>query len=96
MFMSVLLLAVAAGATFAAAGKTVEVADCVAADGRTDASAAIQRLIDENPNSTLEFSDGVYMLERPLVTPAHPRKSVAFRLSNFAVLRAAPGWAHKV
>lgn len=90
-----LALILAAGATFAAVGKTVEVADCVAVDGKTDASAAIQRLIDENPNSTLEFSDGVYLLERPLVTPAHPRKSVAFRLSNFAVLRAAPGWAHK-
>ncbi len=68
------------------------VTDTVPADGVTPASDGIQRLIDENPNRTLFFPDGTYLLDKPLLTPAHPKKSVCLMLSCFAVLKAADGW----
>lgn len=49
----------------------------------------IQKLIDTNPNRTLFFPDGEYILTHPIYTPADPRKSVSLRLSEFAVLKAA-------
>jgi len=52
----------------------------------------IQQIINENPNRTLFFPDGEYLLDHPICTPAHPEKSVTLRLSDYAVLRAAPGW----
>ena len=63
-------------------------ADAVPRDGVTDASDAIQALIDANPNRTLFFPDGVYRLTRPVCTPADPAKSVSLRLGDFAVFRA--------
>lgn len=66
---------------------------CLIAPGAgtgADASDAIQRMIDENPNRTIFFPDGEYLLSKPVVTPAAPRKSVDLRLSNYAVLKAAP------
>ena len=60
------------------------------ADSGSDVSAAIQALIDENPNRTIFFPDGEYLLSKPIVTPAAPQKSVDLRLSNYAVLKAAP------
>ena len=71
----------------------VNVADFAPSDGSADASAAIQALIDANPNRTLWFSDGTYLLEQPICTPADPRLSVDLQLSNYAVLKAAPDWA---
>lgn len=52
-------------------------------------SDALQRLIDENPNRAIFFPDGEYLLDRPLCTPADPRRSVSLVLSPYAVLRAA-------
>ena len=72
----------------------VNVADFVAADGSTDVADAVQRLIDENPNRTLWFADGTYLLSHPISTPAHPKRSVDLQLSNYAVLKAAPGWTN--
>ena len=57
-------------------------------DGRTDAAEAIQRLIVDNPNKTIFFPDGVYMVSRPIDTPAEPTKSVSLVLGNYAVLKA--------
>ena len=71
----------------------VNVAAFAPSDGSADASAAIQALIDANPNRTLYFPDGTYLLERPICTPADPRLSVDLQLSNYAVLKAAPGWS---
>lgn len=70
----------------------IVVSDFVAADGQTDVADGIQKLIDEHPNRTLYFPDGTYLLGHPILTPAHPRQSVDLRLSNYAVLKAAPGW----
>lgn len=68
------------------------VSDYLPADGSRDVSGQLQRLIDENPNRTLYFPDGVYLLRHPVLTPADPKKSVALRLANYAVIKAAPGW----
>ena len=70
----------------------VIVTDYVTADGTQDLSDAIQKIIDDNPNRTIYFPDGVYLLSKPICTPAHPKKSVDLRLSNYAVLKAAETW----
>ena len=60
-------------------------------NGSDDASvsARIQQVIDENPNRTIYFPDGEYLLSEPIRTPADPRKSVSLKLDSFAVLTAA-------
>ncbi len=65
----------------------------VPSDGTTDVSDEIQQLIDSNPNRTLYFPDGVYLIGKPLLTPAHPKKSVDLQLSNFAVIKATDAWS---
>lgn len=70
----------------------IVVTDFMPADGKTDISDRLQQLIDENPNRTLFFPDGTYLLSRPILTPANPKKSVDLQLSNFAVLKAADSW----
>lgn len=66
--------------------------DYLPADGKSDVSDRIQALIDENPNRTLFFPDGEYLLNHPILTPAHPKKSVDLQLSNFACFKASPQW----
>ncbi len=61
-------------------------------DGSRDVSGQIQELIDANPNRTIFFPDGIYRLDKPICTPAHPEKSVCLALSGYAVLRAGEGW----
>ena len=68
--------------------------DFLPADGKTNVSDAIQRLIDANPNREIFFPDGTYLLDKPICTPAHPEKSVALRLSTYAKFKAAPGWTN--
>lgn len=70
----------------------ISVADHVPTDGKTDVSDALQKLIDANPNRTLYFPDGTYLLSKPICTPAKPERSVDLCLSNYAVIKAAPGW----
>ena len=87
------LAATAAGAQPSIVG-VVSVADFMSTDGKSDVADAIQRVIDEHPNRTIWFPDGTYLISKPICTPADPRRSVDLRLSNYAVLKAAPGWAH--
>ena len=69
-------------------------AECaLSKDGVVDAADVLQSLIDENPNRTIWFPDGEYLLSHPICTPADPRKSVDLRLSNYAILRAAPDFS---
>ena len=63
--------------------------DYINPDAVSDASGAIQALIDENPNRTIFFPDGEYRLAHPILTPAHPKKSVDLQLSNFACFKAS-------
>ena len=66
--------------------------DYVCADGKTDVSDGLQQLIDSNPNRTIFFPDGTYLLRKPILTPAHPEKSVDLQLSNFAKIKASQDW----
>lgn len=68
--------------------------DTVPADGKTPASHAIQKLIDDNPNRTIFFPDGIYRIDKPIRTPADPNKSVSLLLSDFAVFQAEWDWDH--
>ncbi len=52
-----------------------------------DVSSALQELIDNNPNKTLYFPDGVYNLAKSITTPADPAKAVSFKCSDFAVFQ---------
>ena len=70
----------------------IVVTDYITTDG--DVSDIIQKIIDENPNRTIYFPDGVYLISKPILTPAEPTKSVALELSNYAVIKAAEGWSH--
>ena len=64
----------------------------VKCDGKSDVSDAIQKIIDTNPNRTIYFPDGVYLISKPICTPADPKKSVSLELSNFAIIKAMDGW----
>ena len=70
----------------------VVVTDTVKADGSTDVTKALQELIDANPNRTLFFPDGTYLISSPLKTPADPMYAVSLLLSDFAVIKASPKW----
>ena len=59
-----------------------------------DCADALQALIDAHPNRTIRIPDGVYVLSHPVATPASPKRAVSLRLDDFAVLKAAPDWAH--
>ncbi len=72
--------------------KYIIVTDYIGEEKNMSVSYAIQKLIDENPNRTIFFPDGEYLLDEPILTPAHPRKSVDLRLSNFACLKASAKW----
>jgi len=68
------------------------VTDTVPNDGSRDVTADLQRLIDENPNRTLFFPDGLYRISAPIITPADPTKSVSLKLADFAVIQADERW----
>lgn len=50
----------------------VVVTDTVKADGSTDVTKALQELIDANPNRTLFFPDGTYLISLPAENPRRP------------------------
>lgn len=70
----------------------VIVTDYVKANTGEDVSDAIQELILSNPNKTIYFPDGEYVVSKPICTPANPVHAVSLELSKFAVLKAAEGW----
>ena len=70
----------------------VFITDYVEPNSGRDVSDGIQKAIDENPNMTIYFPDGEYILAKPVLTPADPKKSVALKLSNFAKLKASSDW----
>ena len=67
---------------------TVCVTDYVAADTGEDVADALQAVIDANPNRTICFPDGEYLVSHSLCTPADPAKSVDLQLANYAVIKA--------
>ena len=70
----------------------LSVSSVLPADGSVDAAPLIQQLIDENPNRTIFFPDGIYKISEPICTPADPRRAVSLLLSDFAVIQAAEDW----
>lgn len=71
----------------------VIVSNYIKTDGSEDVSNKIQQIIDSNPNRTIYFPDGVYLISKPICTPANPSKSVDLQLSNYAVIKAADNWS---
>ena len=71
----------------------VVVTDYVKANTGEDLSDALQKIILDNPNRTIFFPDGEYVIAKPICTPANPKNSVMLILSNFAVIKAADGWS---
>ena len=76
----------------AAAHVHIIATDYVTADGSVDVADALQQLIDDNPNRTIYFPDGTYLLSHSLLTPADPTKAVHLVLANFAIVKAADNW----
>ena len=74
-------------------GGYLVITDYVKTDGKTDVADAIQKVIEANPNRTIFFPDGVYLLSHSIMTPADPEKSVSLVLANFAHLKAADTWS---
>ena len=58
-----------------------------------DVADAIQRAIDENPNRTIFFPDGEYLISKPIVTNSLTTLTVSFKLSNYAIIKAANNWS---
>ena len=68
------------------------ITDLISFDDGEDISELIQEVIDQNPNRTIYFPDGEYIIGKPIVTAADPKKSVSLRLDDFAVIRASTDW----
>ncbi len=73
----------------------VNIADYVSPNSGCDVSDGIQKVIDENPNRTLFFPDGEYLLSKPICTSGNPVHSVSFKLSTYAKLKATDTWTEK-
>ncbi len=73
----------------------VIVTDYISANSGKDISTKLQILINQNPNKTIYFPDGEYIIKKPITTPANPSKAVSLELSNFAVIKADSNWTHK-
>ena len=93
--VTVIVLSSLSFSAFAANNVTgcVTVSDSVEPNSGKDVSDEIQKIIDDNPNRTIYFPDGEYLLGKPIFTPADPKKSVSIELSDFAVLKATGDWA---
>lgn len=70
----------------------VVVTDYFENDEKSDVSEQIQKVIDENPNHTIYFPAGVYIINQPIVTPADPLKAVSLKLDDYAIIRAGNRW----
>jgi len=65
------------------------VTDHIKVNSGKDVSDELQELILKNPNRTIFFPDGEYLLSKPICTPANPVNAVSLELSTFATLRAS-------
>jgi hypothetical protein len=73
----------------------VVVTDYVKPNTGEDVSDALQELILANPNRTIFFPDGEYLLSKPICTPANPVNAVSLKLATFAKLKAMDSWTEK-
>ncbi|MDH6304119.1 hypothetical protein M2459_000831 [Parabacteroides sp. PF5-5] len=91
MFVALIFASLSIMSTFAQSAFLIAT-EYVPTDGKTDAIDAIQKLIDSNPNRTIVFPDGTYLVSRSILTPADPRKSVHLVLGNYAIFKAIGEW----
>ena len=70
----------------------VVVTDFVPANAGRDVSDELQKIILDNPNKTIYFPDGEYLLSKPICTPGNPVHAVSLELSTFACIRATEDW----
>lgn len=71
----------------------VYVTDFFPANAGKDVAALIQEIIDQNPQRTIYFPDGEYLISKPIVTPSDGDKAVSLYLSDGAVIKAdASNW----
>lgn len=73
-------------------GNFIIVTDTIPANSGEDVADELQALIDANPNRTIYFPDGEYLVSKPIYTPADPRKSVSLEMTDFAVVKAIGEW----
>ena len=69
------------------------VTDYIEANSGKDVSDELQKLILDNPQRTIYFPDGEYLLGKPICTPANPDNAVSIEMATFAILRATPDWS---
>lgn len=62
-------------------------------DTGEDLADKIQSVIDSNPNTTLFFPDGEYLVSKPIKTSAKYDESVSLWLSNYAEIKATSSWS---
>ena len=74
--------------------RMINIAEIIQSSNQSDIAEIIQNVIRENPNRTIYFPDGVYVIDKPILTPAAAAKSVSLKLDDFAIIRAADGWTH--
>lgn len=72
--------------------KYIDVALFIEPNTGEDVYDALQKLIDENTNRTIYFSDGEYIISKPLQTSGAALRSTSFYLSDNAVIKAADNW----
>ena len=70
----------------------VVVTDYLDANTGENLTDKIQEIIDKNPRKTIFFPDGVYTIEKPIMTSSNPQKAVSLHLSGFAVIKASDRW----
>ena len=73
----------------------VVITDYVRPNTGKDVRDKIQEVINANPNRTIFFPDGEYIINGPIRTSADPKKSVSLLLSNYATIKAGKAWMSK-
>ncbi len=73
----------------------IYVTDYVEPNSGKDVADIIQKLIVSNPNKTIFFPDGEYIISKPIMTSAKEEMSVAIRLSDGARIKATKDWNHE-
>ena len=66
----------------------VYVTDYFPANAGKDVAALLQELIDQNPQRTIYFPDGEYLISKPIITPSDGDRAVSLYLSDGAVIKA--------
>ena len=73
--------------------KYVNVGDYIPPDSGKDVASLIQKLIDSNPQRTIFFPEGEYIIGQPIVTDGRALKSVSLYLSAGTVIKASDKWS---